>query len=152
MRGYASGSLYQVNLDGSNLEDDLTNDAFGWSIAANASVVLLHWLDLQSNWYYRAPMDISGGRIDAFTALDAALKASFFEKRGSLTLRVGDILNTRKFNLFRADDTYYFEVERSWASRSGSLTFSYDFGSRDNSRQQRRNRGGEGEDMEEMGM
>lgn len=153
LRGYASGSLYQVNLDGSNIDNNVSNDAFGWSVAANASVVLLDWLDLQSNWYYRAPMKISGGEIDAFTSLDAALKGSFLEKRASLTLRVGDIFNTMKFNLWRADPTYYVEVERQWSSRSASLTFSYDFGARDN-RQQRRRRGGDGGggEMEEMGL
>ena len=154
VRGYASSSLYRIDLDGTNIDSDLANDAFGWSVAANASVVLLSWLDFQSNWHYRSPIKISGGEIDAFTSLDAALKATFLEKRASLSLRASDIFNTMHFNLFRSDDTYFVDMERDWQSQSVVLTFSYDFGSRDNSQQrrQRRNGGGGGEDMEEMGM
>ena len=154
VRGYASSSLYQIDLDGTNIDSDLANDAFGWSVAANASVVLLDWLDFQANWHYRAPVRISGGEIDAFTSLDAAIKATFLEKRASLSLRASDIFNTMQFSLFRSDDTYFVDMEREWQSQGVTLTFSYDFGSRDNSRQrqQRRNGGGGGEEMEDMGM
>ncbi len=146
LRGYTSLNLYQFDLDGSNIDNQLTNNAFGWSASANASFTPLTWLTLQSNWFYRAPINISGGRIDAFTSLGAAVKASFMDEKASLTLRASDIFNTMEFNLYRSDPTYYIDVARSWQSQGVTLTFSYDFGRRDSQPQQRRrSRGDEGE-------
>ena len=147
LRGFVSASLYQFDLDGSNVDSDLTNDAFGWNLSANASYSPLKWLSFQSNWFYRAPIKINGGEIDAFTQVGAAVKATFLDDRASLSLRASDIFNTMEFNLFRGDDTYFVDLSRNWQSQGVTLTFSYDFGRRDGAqqRQRRRSEGGEGE-------
>ena len=147
LRGFANLSLYQFDLDGSNVETDLANNAFGWSASANATLTSLPWLDFQTNYFYRAPIKISRGEITAMQSLDGALKATFLEKRASLSLRVSDIFNTMKFDLMRDDPSYYVEVNRKWESRRGTLTFSWNFGQQDQMQQRRRQRrdGGEGE-------
>ena len=139
-RGFTSVNLYQIDLDGSNIDSELTNNAFGWSLSANGSFTPLKWLTLQSNWFYRAPIRINGGEIDAFTSLGAAIKTTFLDDRASLTFRVSDIFNTMKFNLYRSDSTYYVDLQRNWQSQGATLTFSWDFGSRDSQPQQRRRR------------
>ncbi|MCB0713157.1 MAG: TonB-dependent receptor [Ignavibacteriae bacterium] len=145
LRGFANLSLYQFDLNGSNIESDLTNNAFGWSASANMSLTILSWLDFQTNYFYRAPIKISRGEITAMQSLDGALKATFLEKKASLSLRVSDIFNTMKFDLFRDDPNYYIEVDRKWLSQRATLTFSWNFGQQDQSGQRRRQRRDDGE-------
>ena len=145
LRGFANLSLYQFDLDGSNIESDLSNNAFGWSASANVSVAILPWLDFQTNYFYRAPIHISRGKITAMQSMDGALKASFLENRGSLSLRVSDIFNTMKFDLYRDDPSYYISVDRKWLSRRATLTFTWNFGQQDQNFQRRRQRRDDGD-------
>ena len=148
LRGFANLSLYQFDLDGNNIETDLTNNSFGWSVSGNATVSILSWLDFQANYFYRAPIKISRGEITAMQSFDGALRASFLNDKASLSLRVSDIFNRMKFDLYRDDPNYYIEIDRKWESRRATLTFSWNFGQQDQNRQRRRQRrdGGDGQE------
>jgi outer membrane receptor protein involved in Fe transport len=143
VRGYGNVSLYQFDLDGSNVETNLANESFGWSARGNASWSVTSWLDLQGNYFYRAPIDISRGEISEMQSLDLATKFSFLADRASLTLQVRDVFNTMKFDLYRDDPTYYIDVSRKWESRRARLSFSWTFGSQEYQQRRRRNRRGE---------
>ncbi|MCE2502843.1 MAG: TonB-dependent receptor [Chlorobi bacterium] len=142
--GFINLSGYRIVTDADNVESDLSNDAFSWSGRCNGKVTIIPDLDLQLSYFYRAPFDISNGRINAIHSADLALKQSFLNDRASLSLRISDLFDTRGFSLQRDDDEYYIEVDARRDSRTAWLSFSWNFG-RKQDRQKKRNRGGERE-------
>ncbi len=138
LSGFLNFSVYRIVLDGDNVDSDLSNDAIGWSGRANSTVTIIPGLDVQASYFYRAPVSISGGEISAMHGADIAVKKTLFGERASLSLRVSDIFNTRNFSLQRDTPEYYIEVDRRRTSQVAWLTFSYDFGSDQKSRNRRR--------------
>ena len=139
--GFLNLSAYRIVTDASNVESDLSNDAFSWSGRVNGTLTLFTDLDLQLSYFYRAPFNIADGRINAMHGADLALKKSFMDDRVSLSLRVSDIFNTRGFSLQRDGKDYYIEMENRRDSRTGWLSFSWNFGQDE----KKRNRGQQGE-------
>ena len=141
--GFVNLSAYRVVTDASNVESDLSNDAFSWSGRMNGTLTLFTDLDVQFSYFYRAPFDIADGRIDAMHGADLALKQSFLDDRASLSLRISDLFNTRGFSIQRDGKDYYLELEHRRDTRTAWLSFSWNFGQEENRR--RREGSGEGE-------
>jgi outer membrane receptor protein involved in Fe transport len=157
LRGFASLEGYQINTDGSSVDADLQNNAFGWGGRLNMTYQLgsqLGWggLDLQGNVFYRAPRDTEQGRIGSFTFFNLALRQQFMNDRANLTLRVRDPFDLAGFSYELDQPTLYQELERDWGAQQVGLTFSYSFGQQDRQRNQNRDRGerggGDFDDME----
>ena len=138
LNAYGSLNVYRIQTDGSNVESDLSNDAYGWSTRINASYQVRPGLDVQASFFYRSPINIENGRMDAFSMSDLAFRQQLFGERASLGLRVSDVFNTMGFSMSRATDQYRLEMDRRWDSRQLHLTFTYNFGRQE--RNARRNR------------
>ena len=140
--GFLNLSVYRIVLDGNNVDAELSNDAVSWSGRVNNTVTIVPGLDVQASYFYRAPVNISGGKIDAMHGADIAVKKSLFGDRASLSLRISDPFNTRKFSLVRDTQEYLVDVTHHRTSQIAWLTFSYDFGADQKDRNRRRtNRG-----------
>ena len=137
-RSFVNISLYQFDLDGSNVEAELTNKAFGWSGHGNATFMILKGLDIQASLYYRGPINISRGKVEDQYQASLALKKSLFNDKGSLSLSVNDVFNTMGFEFYRDDPAYYTDVGWKWLSQQATLAFSYNFGQADNQQRRRR--------------
>ncbi len=152
---YASFNAYKIVTDGSNVDSDLSNDAFGFSTRANATINVREGLDLQLSHFYSSPIDIENGHISARQMSSLALRQKLLNDKASLSLNVRDIFNTMGFSLWREDARFYTEFERDWQSQSIGLTFTYNFGQarRDRRRDRGDYEGGESRpDDIEMGM
>ncbi len=135
---FVNVSLYQFDLDGSNVEAELSNNAFGWYMHGNATLTMLPGFDVQTGLYYRGPVNISRGKIDEQYQVSFALKKTLFNDKASLTLNVNDVFNTMNFNFYKDDPTYFTDVGWTWTSQQASLTFSYNFGQADQRQRRRR--------------
>jgi len=135
-----SFSAYRIVTDASNVSESLNNDAFGWDARGNVTITFMPGLDMQFSYFYRAPIDVEGGRIAAFSRGDVALQQKLFDDRGRIGIRVTDPFDSRGFSIVRSDQNYYQEYHHTWNSRSVNLTFSYNFGSTDRSSRRDRNR------------
>ncbi len=89
LSAFVNFSLYQTDLDGSNVDEELSNDAFGWSGRGNLSWTIISGLDLQATYFYRGRIALPGGEILPMHSADLALKKSFLDHKASLTLRAG---------------------------------------------------------------
>lgn len=145
-----SFSAYRIVTDASNVNVDLSNDAFGWDARGNATITFTPGLDMQVSYFYRAPIDVEGGRIAAFSRGDVALQQKILDDHGRIGVRVTDPFNARGFDIVRSDQYYYQEYHHAWNSRAVILTFSYNFGSTDRSSRRNRDRpsGDDSMDME----
>ncbi|MBT8401486.1 MAG: outer membrane beta-barrel family protein [Rhodothermia bacterium] len=153
-RGYVSLEGYQVNTNGTNVDADFENNAFGWGGRANITYQFgdrFGWggLDFQGNIFYRAPMDTEQGRRGSMTFINMAVRQQFLNDQASLTLRARDPFNLAGFSYELDQPTLYQDFERSWGARTVSLTLQYTFGKADRERQRNQN-GGDfgGGDME----
>jgi len=128
LEGTLSGNLYRAVTDGSNLNTDLSNDALSVSTRANVRGQIQDGLQLEVSQFYRPARDIPGGRIGRFTNTELALQQELFGGDGSLTLRVDDLFNQSRINVWRETSNFYQESSFQWGARSYSLTFQYTFG------------------------
>lgn len=137
-RSYVNVSLYQFDLDASNIEMDLANKAFGWSMNGNATFTVLSGLDVQGSVYYRGPVKVTRGRMDEQFQVSLALRKSLFNDRANISLNVNDVFKTMGFGFYRDDPAYYTDVDWKWTSQQARLSFSYNFGQVDGQPQRRR--------------
>lgn len=160
LSGYVSIEGFRMVTDGSNVNTDFQNNAFGWGGRLNASYAAgnifgLGDLSLQGTFRYRAPMKSEQGRSGAFSWTDIALRQALLNERASLTLRVRDVFGTAGFRNVIDQPNIYNEFEREFGAQAISLTFSYSFGKMNERDRRDRNRPddrGEGGEEFEMGM
>ncbi len=128
MSAYTSVNVYRVVTDGSNVDADLGNDAYGFSTRTNATVNVRPGLDLQISHYYRAPQETERGRVSSRQSADIAVRQQILGNRASLSLRARDVFDQRNFHVTRDDALYFLESHSNWDARRVSLTFRYNFG------------------------
>ncbi|MEO1434108.1 MAG: TonB-dependent receptor family protein [Bacteroidota bacterium] len=137
----ASVNVFRTEVDGSNVEGDLNNDAFGASIRLMNTNQLWKNGDLQLTTFWRSPRPIAQGRIDAFYAVNLAIRQRFLDRKASITLRVRDLFNTMQFEFVTEADNFYQESARRRQSRIFNLAFSYRFGKMQRNANRRRSNG-----------
>lgn len=141
LRTTGSFNLYQRVTDGSNTETALSSSALGYATRLSATASLPSGTKLQLSQFYRSPMDVPGGHIDAFTRTDLALQKDLLDGRASLSLRASDLFNTMGFNMWRESAQYYQTSSRDFNAQALQISLRYNFGQQD--RQQRRRDRGE---------
>ncbi len=120
------------------MDANLTNDALGWMTRLNATFNVMTGLDLQASYFYRAPMDVEGGRMSSRSMADLAVRQKLLNDKASLSLRVSDVFNTMGFHMTREDERFFQEFDRKWNAQRIGATFTYNFGQTRSDR--RRNR------------
>ena len=135
LRGTLSLEGYRTQSDGSNVETDLENDAFGWGGRASLTYALPTETDVQLRLRYRAPMNTAQGRSGARTFLDLAVKQQLWTERASLTLRARDPLGLASFDSLVDTPRLFQEVERSLGAREIGVAFTSVLGDADARRQ-----------------
>jgi outer membrane receptor protein involved in Fe transport len=131
VRGNISLNAHRVVTDGSNFTTDRSNDAMEYSGRTNLTFSLGSGVALQLSQFYRAPLDIAGGRLGAFTSSDIALQKELFDGQGSLSLRASDVFDTMNFSIQQQLNGRYTQSTYDWSQRQIMLTFSYSFGAND---------------------
>lgn len=153
LRTRGSFNLYQTDTDGSNVDNELSASALGFSTRFSATLTLPTDVQVQLSQFYRSARDVPGGRIDPFTRTDLAVQRDLLDGRANLSVRASDILNTMGFNMWRESAQYYQASTRDFNAQSLQVSLRYNFGQQDRNRRQR---GGDyeggGEDMEGLPM
>ncbi len=142
IRGYASVEGYQVNTNGTNVDTEFENKAFGWGGRLNLTYQLgnrfgIGGLDFQGNLFYRAPMDTEQGRRGSMTFINLAMRQQFLGDRGSLAVSVRDPFKLAGFSYRLDQPSLYQDFERSWGAQQVAVTLSYTFGRSDERRRER---------------
>jgi len=114
--------------DGSNLEGDLNADALGWSGKLMSSWKFDGEWEFQASGRYRAPRVLLQGSISEMYWADFAAKKAILDKKGSIGIRVSDVLNSREFNFYTEGRDFSQSSERKRQSQFVYVTFNYRFG------------------------
>jgi len=115
-----------------------------------ASIILealLMVLNLQAMFNYRGPrVTIQGLRKEMYF-IDIGLKKDIFNKKGSLSFKVSDLLNSRKFNMETYGDNFYVETQYFRTTRLFLISFTYKI---NRYRMKERRKRGDEYEMEDM--
>jgi len=100
-------------------------------------------LSIQLSGFYRAPELYPQGSFNGFLFSNIALKKSILKSKGSLTLNLRDIFDTREFSFDSNGEGFEEESMRKRESRNLLLTFSYRFGKLEPSKGKRKRSSGD---------
>lgn len=123
----ASYSLFQTEIDGSNLEAEFTNSGLSWYAKVTSEMQLPYDLALQLNGNYTAPEVESQGRDLARYYVDASLQRSFLNDRARLSVTLRDAFNTRRFAGENYTSEFFQFFERKRESRILLVNVRYSF-------------------------
>ncbi len=134
-------NFFRTITDGGNLGDEFAADDFTWHGRFTSRATLWKAWDVQVRFNYRAPRETTQGRNKAMYHADLGISRDIFQKKGTLTLSVRDLFNTRKRRYIIDQPGFYSEGEFQWRARMATLTLNY----RLNQNKQRRQGRGNGE-------
>ena len=133
-------NLFRAITDGTNLNSSFQADAFTMSGRLTSQMTLWKQLETQIRFNYRAPRATTQGRRKALYMMDLGMSKDIWNKKGTLTLSVRDVFNSRKRRYETFGPTFYQEGEFQWRSRVATLKLNY----RINQKKRRGGRGGRG--------
>ncbi|RAJ07084.1 TonB-dependent receptor domain-containing protein [Arenibacter echinorum] len=143
------GDYTYTNSQNVEIVQNFDANNFSWFTRFSAKLPLPGKIDFQTNFFYMGPSEDAQNRNKGMLSSDLALSKDILKDKGSLTLNVSDIFNTRK----RISDTRTENVatysEFQWRQRQITLSFQYRFNQPQNQRNgNREGRSGGGEDMD----
>lgn len=143
-----SVNFYRAITNGNYEDLELFRDTYTWTARGMSKWTIAKDYDLQATVFYRAPQETTQGRSLSLASLDLTLARDVFDGKGTLSFRVSDVFNSRKWRWQIDTPEYQFDSEFQWRVRQFMLNFNY----RINQKKQR-GRGDRGDfDAEDMGM
>ena len=129
-------------------ERNLSVKTFGWQARLNSRMKFGNGLNFQQTFFYMAPQEIPQGRRLAMYMLNLGLSKDILKDKGTLTLSVDDLLNSRKWRSETETANFHSNSEFQWRRRTLTLSLNYRINQersnrRDNRRQQRQEGGGD---------
>lgn len=120
--------------------EQLESDDYSWNSRLNSMMRFGNDMDIQTTFYYRAPQKTTQGERLSYYMLNFGISKDILKDKGTLTLNIHDLLNTRKYRYIIDRPNLYSENEFRWSSRSVSLSFVYRLN------QKKKNSGGQNRD------
>jgi outer membrane receptor protein involved in Fe transport len=125
-----SFNFFRAITDGSNLNANFQSDAYSWFVRQNSRFTLWEKVDFQVRGNYEAPQQTPQGKRKSLATLDLALSRDILKEKGTLTLNVIDVFNSRRFRTITEGinsegDRFYTENLSQGRLRQVNLTLNY---------------------------
>lgn len=134
----ASFNVYRNSINGKNIESDLQSASTQWSGRLNVNLRFGKTTGGQITGNYMSPSTSPVSRFKGMSGIDAGIRQDLWKGKGSLSLNITDIFNTRKMDITTFNDFYTSHMYRTRESRVASITLTYRFGNQDASLFQRK--------------
>ncbi|GAB4413128.1 MAG: outer membrane beta-barrel family protein [Bacteroidia bacterium] len=123
-----SVNAFRSQFDGSSLTSTPFNSGWGWSGKALSTLRFKMGLAAQVSFQYQSGRPLLQGSAEPIYWLDIALRQTVLQKKGTITLRVSDVFDTRAFTSELLGDGFAQANYAKLETRIGYLGFSYQFG------------------------
>ncbi len=123
----ANYSYFQTEIKDAGLYEGLSRKSVSWMAKVNSNMTLWEGILFQLSGNYNSPRLEAQGKSHAMYTIDGALRKDFLKGDLTVTLRVSDILNSRRFNSETFGSRFYSSDERRFDSRNVFLGISYRF-------------------------
>jgi len=143
-----SFNFFRAITDGGNLGDSFKADTYSWFTRGTSRFTVFKNTDLQVRFDYRAPQQNTQGRRRAMYSIDLGASRDILKQKGTVTLSVRDLLNSRRWRSTAFGEDFYSDTDFQWRARQITLTLNYRLNqSKQRNNDKKREEGGEGENM-----
>ncbi|MFN8354220.1 MAG: TonB-dependent receptor [Spirosomataceae bacterium] len=118
-------NFFRAITDGSNLDVTYASDTYSWFARQTSRFNLGNTLDLQLRANYEAPQKLPQGSRKARFYIDLSCSKDIWQGKGTLTLNVTDVLNTRYIRTITEGSNFYSDDTFGMKARQINLTVSY---------------------------
>ncbi|WP_196888569.1 outer membrane beta-barrel family protein [Aureivirga sp. CE67] len=121
--------------------EDISFDAsnFSWTARLSSKITLFKEIDWQTRLFYRGPSENGQTERKGIFSASLAFSKDVLKDKGTITLNVSDLFNSRKRKSTTTTPTTISENEFQWRERQILLSFTYRFNQK--KKQQRGSRG-----------
>lgn len=137
------GTYSYVNYLNQTIKQNFSAENTSWFTRLTAKIPLPYKIDFQTNMMYMGPRKTAQSNIKGMFSTNVALSKEVLKGKGTLSLNVSDLFNTRMMKSDTWTETIYSYSEMQWRCRQILLNFTYRFGNMQG--QQREKRGNRGE-------
>lgn len=116
-------SYFRSIIDGAQMAEEA--DSYSWSGRFVSNMNLGSGWNLQVNGFYRSPIIMLQGEMDAMYSASAGVRKNIWGNTGTISLNISDIFNTLRFSMYNYGDNFSMDMERWRTSRMISLGFTY---------------------------
>jgi outer membrane receptor protein involved in Fe transport len=143
------GDYMYTNSQDVEITQNFDADNFSWFTRLSAKIPLPADVDFQANMFYRGPTEDAQSKRKGILSTNLAFSKDIIKDKGTLSLNVSDLFNSRKRISETRTDNVFTYSEFQWRMRQITLSFLYRFNQQKNQRQGNRDRNGGGdEDIE----
>lgn len=143
------GNYSYINSQNEEIVQNFDANNFSWFTRFSSKLPLPGKIDLQANFFYMGASRDAQNTNKGMLSSDLALSKDILKDKGSLTLNVGDIFNSRKRRTETRTENVLTYSEFQWRERQITLSFQYRFNQPQNQRNgNREGRSGGREDMD----
>ena len=148
-RNENKGDYNYTDYLGNDIVQNFDNVATSWFTRVSSKITLPYKIDWQTNLTYNAPQNSAQGKRLDMTSVNLAFSKDILKDKGSITLNVSDVFNTRKRRNYTELASVESYSEFQWRQRQITLAFTYRFNKKKNEKegQKREDGGGDGEFM-----
>ncbi|WP_303075888.1 TonB-dependent receptor [Capnocytophaga sp.] len=124
----SNGSYSYTNYLGNSVLQEFNTEANSWSARFTAKFPLIYKVDFQTNVMYNAPRKSAQSDIEGNLSANLALSREILNKKGTISLNVSDLFNSRKMIGNTITERVISHSEMQWRQRQIMLNFTYRFG------------------------
>lgn len=143
LRLNSSFNLFQFDTDGEFNGEDYSAKNTSWFARFSSKVTLPWKIDWQTNANYRGALQDAQSDNEGILSIDLALSKEIWDNKGTLSLNVRDLLNSRRRQSLTTTDFFTRYNDSQWRQRQINLSFIYRFNQSLNKRE--RNGRGQGD-------
>ncbi|MDB5262016.1 MAG: TonB-dependent receptor [Adhaeribacter sp.] len=125
-----SFNFFRAIIDGSNFEENFSNDTYSWFTRHTSRFTLPKNIDFQVRANYEAPQKTAQGSQRSLYYVDLGLSKDFLNKKATVTLNALDLFNTRiSRSVYRGESleglAFYTSSKNQGRRRQVNLTLGY---------------------------
>jgi len=143
-----SFNFYQFETNGVYNTIDYGTKSQSWFNRFSSKIKLFDKVDFQSTLFYRGPYKSAVSNRKGLLMANLAFSKDVFKDKGTLSLNVSDLFNTRKRQMETYYDTFTNYTEYQWRERQINLNFTYRFHQKKSRNRQGRGNFEGGDDFE----
>ncbi len=118
-------SYFYRTVEGGDERMELRNESYSWSTRMVNNFTFPKGWSAQLTGYYRSPLVMIQGEMKEMYSADLAVRKNVLGNSGTVTLRVSDIFNTQRFQMYNYGDNFMLNSERRRTSRMLYVGFTY---------------------------
>jgi iron complex outermembrane recepter protein len=127
MDATVTANFYHAEVSGTGEGGAFSNQSYSWSVSLLGNANLPGWFSTQLAANYQGPQVIPNGKVQAVFSMNIGLRRNIMNQRGTISLNLTDVFNSRNFSLVTENERFYQLREFTRESRIATLSFTYRF-------------------------